>query len=340
MEKRAVLSLFVCSLFSLSSCCVTTPAPTVHVAGYYEAGPKDVAAYWKDNAAGVEPLPPTTTTAARATSVCVSGNDIYVAGYYTNADGKQAAVYWKNGKMEPLYDTATGDAQANAIAVSDGRVYVAGWINEGTQYATVWKDGLPTTLYDLNVSEGLGIAVSGLDVYVCGDYVNAGKVVSCWWKNDDADRTDLYQDNFSKANAITVSGTDVYAAGYYTPPLGSATVCYWKNNVAGQVGLSATGQGTSVFVSGPDVYVGGYYLNTKGNIAAAYWKSGSVFDLYSDTSGTNAARAFSVTVADGVVYAAGWVDEGAQEACYWKGSSRVDLYPGTTSLANSIVVTH
>jgi hypothetical protein len=95
-----------------------------------------------------------------------------------------------------------------------------------------------------------------------------------------------------------------------------------------------------VFVSGNDVYIGGYYLNTKSNIAAAYWRNGSLFDLYSDTSGTNTARAFSITVADGVVYAAGWVDEGTQEACYWKGSSRVDLYPDTTSLASSIVVIH
>jgi hypothetical protein len=272
--------------------------------------------------------------------VFVSGTDVYVAGYYTNADLNQAAVYWKNGAMVPLHDTATGSAQANAITVSGSNVYVAGWVNEGTQYATVWKDGVPTTLYNLDVSEGLGIAVSGLDVYVAGYYVDSGKVVSCWWKNDGTNRTDLYQDNFSKANAITVSGTDVYAAGYYLPPAGVATVCYWKNNAAGQVGLSATGQGTSVFVSGANIYIGGYYLNTKSNIAAAYWRNVSLFDLYSDTSGTNTARAFSITVADGVVYAAGWVDEGTQEACYWKGSSRVDLYPGTTSLASSIVVTH
>jgi hypothetical protein len=312
------------------------PTPVVHVAGYYNAGASDVAAYWKDDAAGLDPLHE--QTAAQAKAVAVSGSDVYVAGFTTNSDGKQAAVYWKNGTMVPLHDTATGNAQANAIAVSGSSVYVAGWVNEGTRYATVWKNGPPTTLYDLGFSEGLGVALSGSDVYVAGYYVSSGKQVSCWWKNDAGGRVDLYNDNFSRANSIRVSGSNVYAAGYYIPTGGTATVCYWKNGMGGLVDLSATGQATSVFVSGTDVYIGGYYSNSK-NIAAAYWKNDVRKNLYSDTTGTGSARAFSVFVADGVVYAAGWVNEGTQEACYWKDGARVDLYPGGTSLASSIVVT-
>jgi LruC domain-containing protein len=312
------------------------PTPVVHVAGYYNAGASDVAAYWKDDAAGLDPLHE--QTAAQAKAVAVSGSDVYVAGFITNSNDRQAAVYWKNGTMVPLHDTATGDAQANAIAVSGLNVYVAGWVNEGARYATVWKNGSPTTLYDLGVSEGLGVAFSAPDVYVAGYYVSSERQVSCWWKNDATGRIDLYADNFSRANGIRVSGSDVFAAGYYIPAGGTATACYWENGPSGQVGLNATGQATSIYVSGADVYVGGYYLNTAGNIAAAYWKNEVRTNLYSDTTGTGSARAFSVFVADGVVYAAGWVDEGTQEACYWKDGSRVDLYPGITSLASSIAV--
>jgi hypothetical protein len=127
-------------------------------------------------------------------------------------------------------------------------------------------------------------------------------------------------------------------AGYYLAP--TAKACYWKNDLAGQVDLSASGQATSVFVSGADVYVAGYYQNTKGNWAAAYWKNGgSPVDLYSDTTATGEAYAYSIFVVDGVVYAAGYVDEGTPVACYWKDGARVDLYPGVTSQASSIWVT-
>ena len=314
------------------------PTLAVHVAGYYNAGSNDVAACWKDDAAGVEPLHE--PTAARGTSVAVAGTDVYVAGFTTNGSGMQAAVYWKNGTLVPLHDTATGSAQAKAIAVSGADVYVAGWVDEGTRSAVVWKNGSPTTLYAADVSEGLGVAVSGADVYVAGYYTSSGKEVSCWWKNDAAGRVDLYGANFSRANGIAVAGADVYAAGYYVPAAGTATVCYWKNGSGGRVDLGAVGQATSAFVSGTDVYVAGYYLNAKSNIAAAYWKNGQRVALYSDTTGTGSARAFSIFAVDGVAYAAGWVDEGTQKACYWNDGARVDLYSGGASLASSIVVTY
>jgi LruC domain-containing protein len=325
------------------------PAATtaVHVAGYYNAGSKDVAAYWKDDAAGVTPLHQ--TTAARANSVVVSGTDVYVAGYYTNSSGRQAAAYWKNGTMVPLYDTATGNARANAIVVSAANVYVAGWVNEGTQAATVWKNGTPTTLYGASTSEGLGVAVSGTDVYVAGYYAPAAKEVSCWWKNDAAgntEKTDLYDTNFSRGSGIALSGTNVYVAGYYIPLGGTATACYWRNNLAGQVDLSAKGRATSIFLSGTGVYAAGYYLNSLSNNAAAYWTTDAAgntqtTDLYSDTAAVgHQAQAFSIFVLDGVVYTAGQVNEGTQGACYWKGTSRVDLYPSGTSSANSVYVTY
>jgi len=341
MNRAGSIALVIVSLV-VGSCCVKTPEPTVHVVGYYNTGAENVAAYWKDDAASVVPL--YDLDAAQATCVTVSGSDVYVAGHYINAAGNRAAAYWKNGGLPiPLYSDTTGtnDALANSIAVSGSNVYVAGWINEGptatTKSAVVWKNGTPTALWGTSESEGIGVTVSGTDVYVTGYYTSLGKKVACWWKNDDTVRTDLYTSNSAKGLGVAVSGSDVYVAGYYLDP--SAKTCYWKRALAGMVDLGASGQATSVFVSGSDVYVAGYYENAKGNWSAAYWKNGGLpVDLYSDTTGTNTALAYSIFVADGVVYAAGYVNEGTQVACYWKDGARVALYPGVTSQANSLWV--
>lgn len=324
------------------------PPVYVHVAGYYNAGTDAAALWWKEDASALLPLHD--KTSARATAVSVSGTDVYVAGYFTNAKGNRAAAYWKvdaagNVERVVLYsdtDKSGYQAQGNAIAVSGTDVYVAGWVDEGARSAVLWKNGAATVLHGTDTSDGLGIAVSGADVYVAGYYSPPSKEVSCWWKVDgvgNVTKVDLYDANYSRAAGITVSGTDVFGVGYYIPPGGTATACTWKNGGAGRVDLSAKGRATSVFVSGTDVYVAGYYLNAKNNNAAAYWKNGAPTVLYSDTTGTSSAQAFSITVLDGVVYTAGQVNEGTQAACYWKDLARVELYPGGTSLGSSIAVT-
>ncbi|MBE3039166.1 MAG: LruC domain-containing protein, partial [Chloroflexi bacterium] len=316
----------------------------VHVAGYYNAGSNDVAAYWKNDATGLQSL--YMAADARALSAAVSGTDVYVAGYYTNDKGNLAAAYWKNGVPQPaLYSDTTGSssARANAIAVSGTDAYVAGWVSEGTRSACWWKNGvLQPLLYSADTSEGLGIAVSGEDVYIAGYYTNsAGNQAAALWKNG-VPQPDLYSDTSgtgsARANAIVALSADVYAAGYYVPPAGAATACWWKNGVQ-QPDLSALAQATSVAVGGADVYVAGFLVNSAANLAAVWWKNGVQQPaLYSDT-GTYDARANAIVVHGTDVYVAGWVNEGTQGACYWKNGTRVDLYSGGSSLAGSIAVT-
>jgi hypothetical protein len=78
---------------------------------------------------------------ARATSIAVSVNDVYVAGAeYNNTTG--VAEYWKNGSPVILASSAFG-ASAYSIAVSGNDVYVTG--TESTNGiccgATYWKNG-------------------------------------------------------------------------------------------------------------------------------------------------------------------------------------------------------
>jgi len=324
---------------------ITASAQTVsavYVAGYYNAGSNDVAAYWKNDASGVQGL--YSSSAARALGVAVSGTDVYAAGYYTNSKGNFAACYWKNGVLVDLYSDTSGSssARANAIAVSGTDVYAAGWVGPvGAPRACYWKNGVRTDLYLADNSEGLGVAVSGTDVYVAGYYTSGGLDVSCWWKNGSAGKVDLYGTSYSRAAAIAVSGADVYASGYYLS--GTALACYWKNNAAGRVDLStANSNAASIVVSGTDVYVAGYYRNSINNYAACWWKNGAAgrVDLYSDTVTSNQAQGLGICVDGAVVYVAGQVNQGMPGACYWKEGVRTDLYSGGTSVAYSITVSH
>jgi hypothetical protein len=49
-----------------------------------------------------------------ARCVYVSGNDVYVVGYVENAQGKDVAMFWKNGEKQNLSD---GDNNAEALCV-------------------------------------------------------------------------------------------------------------------------------------------------------------------------------------------------------------------------------
>ncbi|MDR2759973.1 MAG: hypothetical protein LBB78_11405, partial [Spirochaetaceae bacterium] len=108
--------------------------------------------------------------AAFASSIFVSGSDVYVAGA---AGGK--AVYWKNGRKIALTD-GTYEAYAYSIFVSGSDVYVAGYENDGDQSkygrngrTKYWKNGREVILTDGTYEAyAFSIFVSGSDVYVAG----------------------------------------------------------------------------------------------------------------------------------------------------------------------------
>jgi len=112
--------------------------------------PCGIANYWKNNSSinltdG--------STDAIATSIAVSGTDVYVAGTEWNGQSyqiqgsaytyrKSVAKYWKNGNVANLSD-GTEFAEARSIAVVGNDVYVAGTVNG---YATYWKNGVAVKL--------------------------------------------------------------------------------------------------------------------------------------------------------------------------------------------------
>jgi hypothetical protein len=105
---------------------------------------------------------------AFASSVFVSGGDVYVAGSQT-AKKKPTAVLWKNGEAQLLGD-GKRLSSVRSVFVAGDDVYVAG--AEESQagkklVATVWKNGVPNPMSNkVVIGEATSLFVSGGDVYV------------------------------------------------------------------------------------------------------------------------------------------------------------------------------
>jgi hypothetical protein len=312
------------------------PPGTVYVAGYIDNG----ATVWRNGVAISLP-----GTGAYASSVFVSGSNIYVAGYEWNGKGQTATV-WKNGVATSLTDGTLTDgtysAMANSVFVSGSDVYVAGYDvlyeSNGTgQIAKIWKNGVATSLTDgTYYSIASSVFVSGSDVYVAGYEPNGRTQVAIVWKNGVA--TSLTDGTYySIASSVFVSGSDVYVAGTVANLPGSYVATVWKNGVATSLAGTGVAYAYSVFVLGSDVYVAGQVFNGGGGGVATVWKNGVATSL---TDGTNNASASSVFVSASDIYVAGYVSNGTNFfPTVWKNGVATSLTNGTNGGASSVFVT-
>jgi len=324
-----------------------TPAEVdVYVAGFVVDNPgpstyEEHPTYWKN---GSPVQVDKYAYGARALSITVSGNDVYMAGSYTGYF-KPANAYWKNGIINvhgftTSFHPHTPD-ELTSLLVSNNDVYMVGLFSlwGSGEKATYYKNEIPIEISDGSAgSVATSIAVSGNDVYVTGVSVNKSIIsygmqnrIAKYWKNGNpVILTDGSKDDVT--SSIAVSGTNVYAAGthYGVQGLSNGIAEYWKN---GNLVILTDGLrhalANSIAVSGTDVYVAGtqwdgkLYQNANGSelrrSIAKYWKNGNLVNL---TDGTVDAEARSIAVSGNDVYVAGFENGVAK---YWKNGTPVIL---------------
>jgi hypothetical protein len=268
----------------------------------------------------------TDTTTTTHTTPTASGTDVFVSGNVISSQQFSVATVWKNGKAIALADT-TANSYAYSITSSDTDVYISGYANGSPCY---WKNGKMVTLPG-TYSLGVGIAVSGSDVYVVGySTTDQNLQVATVWKNGDA--TLLTSDSpESYAFDIKVIGSDVYVAGSTFKTGGFISVCYWKNGVFTSVsdnspsGFATPFEGqVALGIAGSDVYLTGSVFNNNGQITATYWKNGNATPL-TPNSDPSSSGVNSITISGSTVYMAGF---DGYVATYWIGGTAHQLNNG------------
>ncbi|MDR1841327.1 MAG: hypothetical protein LBQ86_05320 [Holophagales bacterium] len=257
----------------------------VYVAGNTFRTPSFVPAYpvatlWKNGEPTYFSDPDDWNIVSRAYSVCVSGDDVYVAGYLTSEYMQiYHATIWKNGETQLIGDKIESSL-VYSILVSSGNVYAAGLqyrldhSGVSLPHATIWKNGEPQYLPEK--------------------------------RSDRPDTEDWFNPAISMAKSVFVSGNDVYVAGWgslFAPgSTGSGThrALLWKNGEQSVISDGKNGTSTeafSVFVVNDDVFVAGRQEKSiDGDNMARLWKNGVPQSL--NTSGYPCSNAMSVFVVE------------------------------------------
>lgn len=269
----------------------------------------------------------------------------YIAGYQEHNSGEFVATVWVNGS--PTYLT-NGDfaSTANDVALSNNDIYVAGAERdtpspsdptELNQRAVYWKNGTQMELTDGSTNaEAVGIAVSGMDVYVAGSEYNATNLRfnARLWKNG-VEVTLNNGSNWSRANDVAVSGNNVYVAGNEIIG-GTPTAILWVNGTAQPLSVpGSSGNAEWILLDGSDVYVFGAYSNA-GVTNACYWKNGE-FTTIGFLAGGGSYFANDGLLKSGNLQLVGFGFEASTgKAIYWNNRTATKLGE-TSSSAQSIV---
>ena len=224
-------------------------------------------------------------------------------------------------------------------AAVDVYIIGGGSLNTNTlpSIARYWKNNqqfdLPgSTVSDLGILEdATGIAVSGNDVYICGNgWGSRGSqgdfnITVKYWKNGvPVNITD--GSTVALATAIGITGSDVYVTGQESTIDRQQTFAkYWKNGVGVILpGIYPTG----IAFLGKDVYISGVMRNTvTGQGTAIYLKNEIPVRL---TDGSSDARANAILIEGSDIYVAGY---DGNRAVYWKNQVPVYLTDGSTPVA-------
>jgi hypothetical protein len=223
-------------------------------------------------------------------ALVVSGSDLYVGGSFTAAGGNAATniAKWDGSTWSPLGSGT--DSEVSALAASGSNVYAGGYFRtaggSAASHIAKW-DGISWSVprQGSGISGAkigvLALAVSGIDLYVGGDFTTAGgnsaTSIAKWngssWSPFGSGMGGFapYYPYGPSVNALTVSGSNVYAAGNFTNAGGitANSIAKWDGNNWSALGsgMGASGGNPTVFAltaSGSTLYAGGLFTNAGG----------------------------------------------------------------------------
>ena len=229
-------------------------------------------------------------SAGRVEYLAKSGNTVYAAGF----DNRNDAAYWAGNSEVDLSATfdrsrfpyeGASTFMVSAIDVSSGNVYVTGSLSFQNEpyapdtaisgnFALFWTNGslqpygsgvLLSTQYQATT----GLAVSGNDIYIAGQYpsknYNGG-----YWKNGVFSNID--SGNFIPATVAAANGNIYIPGTIYTHTSGSVSVraaCWINGNLIPLDG----GYALAITFYQSDVYILG--IDSHSNVVV--WKNGALF---------------------------------------------------------------
>jgi hypothetical protein len=271
--------------------------------------------------------------------IAISGSDVYVGGYFTDAGGNPNADYiakWDGTAWSALGTTPFNNT-VNAIVINGADVYAGGAFLDAGGDANAdniakWDGTAWSALAGGLNSWVAAIAISGADVYVGGQFTDAGgdanaDKIAKWdgaaWSA--LGTTPLNDSVF----AIAISGTDVYAGGFFTDAGGDANADY----IAKWDGATWSALGTmplstyvyAIAISGTDVYVGGDFTDVGGDTNAdsiAKWDGAA----WSALGGGLNSRLRAIAISGADVYVSGDFsdaggDANADYTAKWDGAT-------------------
>lgn len=200
----------------------------VYLSGVVNDGIKFTAVYWKNGKR--ETLPTSALQRSEATSIAVSGGDVYVACFVINDSNPPFSLYWKNGQENPL----TNQGVVTDIRVSGNDVHVVG-PHKGyrDQFPVVYtKNGVSQTLTSSGIRRGAAnsLLLHGTDVYIAGTEMkedNGNQPAARVWKNGVA--ADVIEGpQHSSASEICIIDENVIIAGEMRD--GDDVVTFYKFN--------------------------------------------------------------------------------------------------------------
>jgi trimeric autotransporter adhesin len=224
---------------------------------------------WSSLGDGIGQAPP--SSIPHVTTMVVSGSDLYVGGWFTNAGGVPAnnIAKWNGSAWSALgrgiepYPNYTPRVWALAASGTNlfaggyfylplvGALSIAKW--DGNQWSALGSGISGRTWIGADQIPVMALAASGTDLYAAGWFTNAdGVLVSNIAKWDGSVWSALGSgvsgyDAFANIRALAISGTNLYAGGDFSFAGGSPANSIAKCNGGA---WSPLGSGVSVFAGG------------------------------------------------------------------------------------------